>query len=91
MNTDFDISVIRKAIENQDTSEKAINQVIAFLWDFDTYGFIEQWGYIDELTPEKLSEVRQEAIYRITVIKDIMLEELEFYEMNMNYLRSISE
>lgn len=91
MNTDFNTSDIRKAIENQDTSEKAINQVIAFLWEFDTYGFIEQWGCIDELTPEKLEEVRQEAIYRITDIKDVLLDEIEYYEMNMNYLRSIKE
>ena len=63
-------------IEENNITEGLINALVEFMWDFDPYGILSEYGAIDdEGVREKVAE---EVRYRLNEDANLMLNDLKY-------------
>lgn len=63
------------AIRNDNITEELINALIDFKWETDTYGFLNEYGHIDDEGVRE--QAREEVIYMLDNDRDTLILDIE--------------
>lgn len=73
----FDTDAIRYAIATQEITDSIVDQVVAFMWEYDTYGFMDAFSEDGEIEEES---AREEALFLLQEESGVLLDRLSDYE-----------
>lgn len=67
---------MKTAIQENRITDGLINALVYFIWDFDPYGFLDEWGHPDD---EGVKEaVIEEMRYQVENCTKELIEALDF-------------
>lgn len=81
------LTEIKTAVQEHNITDELINALVLFSWDFDTYGFLNEYGAIDD---EGVREaVAEEMRYQVEHCTEELIESLDFaINENSDYFRA---
>ena len=70
------LTEMKTAIQEHNITDELINALVNFTWNFDPYGFLDEWGYLED---EGVKEaVAEEMRYQVEHCAGIIIENLDF-------------
>lgn len=81
------LTEIKTAVQEHNITDELINALVYFTWDFDPYGFLDEWGHPDD---EGVKEaVAEEMRYQVEHCTKELIESLDFaINENSDYFRA---
>ena len=80
------LTEMRTAIQEHNLTDNLINALIYFTFDFDPYGFLNEWGYPDDEGVKEI--VAEEMRYQVEHCTEEIIETLDFaINEDNNYFR----
>ena len=70
------LTEMKTAIQEHNITDELINALVYFNWDFDPYGFLDEWGHLDD---EGVKEVVVEVMrYQVEHCTGELIEAIDF-------------
>lgn len=70
------LTEMKTAIQENRITDRLLNALVYFTWDFDPYGFLNEWGHPDD---EGVKEVViEEMRYQVEHCKKEILETIDY-------------
>lgn len=70
------LTEMKTAIQEHNITDELINALVYFNWDFDPYGFLDEWGHLDD---EGVKEVVVEEMrYQVEHCTGELIEAIDF-------------
>ena len=70
------LTEMKTAIEENRITDELINALIYFTWDFDPYGFLDEWGHPDDDGVKET--VGEEMRYQVEHCRKEIIETIEY-------------